>query len=122
MRRNVLYNPKLKLLARRLRNEMTVAENKLYYEYLRLHEYRWLRQKPIGNYIADFYCPQLKLIIEIDGSTHLDSKNKKYDDNRTKFFASINIKAIRFWNNDVLNGLYVVGQIIDDEIKKIKSP
>lgn len=60
MRKNLLYKPKLKLLARKMRNEMTSAERKLWYSYLRQDNNRWLRQKPISNFIVDFYCPKLK--------------------------------------------------------------
>jgi very-short-patch-repair endonuclease len=57
------------------------------------------RQESIGKFIADFYCPKKNLVIEIDGSQHLD--NKEYDQERTWYFESLGIKVIRFWNNEV---------------------
>jgi len=61
------------------------------------------RQESIGNFIADFYCPKKMLVIELDGSQHLD--NKEYDEERTNYFESLNIKVIRFWNNEVNTNL-----------------
>lgn len=100
-----------------MRNEMTPAEKKLWYSYLRQNKYRWLRQKPIGDFIVDFYCSKLKLAIEIDGETHLKDKDIAYDQKRTKELEKLGIKVLRFWNNDVLNGLDEVINIIEKEIK-----
>jgi very-short-patch-repair endonuclease len=61
------YNPKLVERAKNLRKNMTPAEKKLWYSYLRNFKFRVLRQKPIDNFIVDFYCAKLKLVIEIDG-------------------------------------------------------
>ena len=101
---------------------MTAAEKKLWYSFLRNHKYIFLRQKPIDNYIVDFYCSELKLVIEIDGETHITEKDKKYDKERTKILKSYGLKVLRFWNDDVLNGIEVVSKIIEREIRKIKSP
>ncbi len=117
MRRNFLYHPKLKALARSMRNEMTIAEKKLWYEYLNQHKYKWLRQKPIRNYILDFYCAKLKLAIELDGETHLENKDIIYDQNRTNELGKMGIKVLRFWNFDVIEGLGEVEEIIEKEIK-----
>ena len=122
MRRSYLYNPKLKLRARQMRNEMTAAEKKLWYDYLRGDEHRWLRQKPIGDYILDFYCPKFKLAIEVDGAAHLESKDVVYNKKRTEELKKLGIKILRFWNNDILDGLAEVANIIEKQIKKIKSP
>lgn len=120
MRKNLLYKPKLKLLARKMRNEMTSAERKLWYSYLRQDNNRWLRQKPISNFIVDFYCPKLKWVIEVDGSTHLEKKDIISDQNRTKELKKLGLKILRFWNDDILYGLDEVTKIIEKE--KIKSP
>ena len=122
MRRSFLYNPKLKLRARQMRNEMTAAEKKLWYGYLEQDRNRWLRQKPIGDYIIDFYCPKLKLAIEVDGTTHLENKDKVYDKKRTEELEKLGIKILRFWNNDILDGLAEVANIVKQQIKNIKSP
>ena len=122
MRRSFLYNPKLKLRARQMRNEMTAAEKKLWYGYLEQDRNRWLRQKPIGDYIIDFYCPKLKLVIEVDGTTHLENKDKVYDKKRTEELEKLGIKILRFWNNDILDGLAEATNITEKQINKIKSP
>lgn len=70
------YNKSLSMRAGELRAHMTVAEKKLWYEYLRTHRYRFIRQKAIKNYILDFYCQKLKLGIEIDGDSHIGDRNE----------------------------------------------
>ncbi len=69
---------------------------------------RFRRQVSIGSYIVDFYCPEKKLIIEIDGSQHLD--NKQYDKEREDYLLSLGMKTIRFWNNEInqnIDGVYM---------------
>lgn len=100
---------------------MTSAEKRLWYDYLCNHHYRFLRQKPIGNYIADFYCSKLKLIIELDGESHLGNTNEKYDNQRTKELEELGLKVIRFWNYDIFEGLEKVIEIIEKEIDKIEK-
>ena len=58
-------------------------------------------QHAIGNYIVDFCAPRKKLIIELDGSQHLEQQD--YDDERTKYFEKHGYRVLRFWNNDVMN-------------------
>ncbi len=114
------YNKKLKEESRKLRNEMTAAEKKLWYEYLRMKEYRFLRQKVIGSFIVDFYCSELGLIIEVDGETHLSEKDRVYDEKRTGELEGLGLKVLRFWNDDILEGLDAVAEIIEEEINKRK--
>ncbi|HBE56853.1 MAG TPA: endonuclease, partial [Cyanobacteria bacterium UBA11366] len=64
------YNPALVARAKELRKNMTPAEKKLWYGYLRTFQFRVLRQRPIDHFIVDFYCPSLKLVIEVDGESH----------------------------------------------------
>ena len=119
------YNPKLKERARHLRNNMTPAENKLWRKYLRQFPLPVYRQKPIDNYIVDFYIPKLKLVIEIDGETHLEKKEIEYDSKRTKVLESYGLKVLRFWNYDILggsDGLEVISEIIHKEFLKINPP
>ncbi|NCO79991.1 type II restriction endonuclease [Candidatus Falkowbacteria bacterium CG_4_9_14_3_um_filter_38_19] len=116
------YNNNLNSRAKDLRNNMTAAEKKLWYEFLRGHEYRFVRQKVIGNYIIDFYCQKLKLGIEIDGGTHLGDKNEEYDKNRTEELNKSGIKILRFWNDDILKGLGEVESIIEKEINPLNPP
>ena len=108
------YNSRLKESARELRKNMTDVEEKLWYGFLRNFRYRVLRQKPIDNYIVDFYCPKLKLVIEIDGETHFTEEGKVYDEKRTNILKSYDIKVIRFTNPDVLSNFEGVCQKIDE--------
>lgn len=116
------YNSSLKFKVKKLRQNMTLAERKLWYEFLRSHKYRFVRQKAIGNYILDFYCQKLKLGIEIDGETHLGYKNEEYDKNRTKELEKLEIKILRFWNDDVLYGLGEVENMIENKVKERENP
>ena len=74
---------------------MTKEERRLWYEYLRSYPVRFLRQKVIDCYIADFYCHQARLIIELDGSQHYEEENAAYDRNRTEVLESRSLKVIR---------------------------
>ncbi len=65
--------------------------------------YKFRRQHSLGNYIVDFYCPDRKLILEIDGSQHITQKN--YDEQRSKFFKVNGLRVLRFWNNEVDNNM-----------------
>ena len=88
--------------ARELRKNMTPEERRLWYMYLRQHSlYRFRRQEIIGPYIADFYCAQRKLVIEIDGSQHYDEDALAYDAARTAYFNQQQIQVIRFTNIDI---------------------
>ncbi len=95
-------NPKTKHHAIELRKEMTPAECKLW---SRIRDDQlgvtFRRQHAVGNYIPDFCSPKAKLIIELDGSQHLEQE--EYDEERTKYLNSLGYKVIRFWNNDVMN-------------------
>ncbi len=99
------YNPDLIKRAKELRKNMTPAEKKLWYNYLRNFKFRVLRQRPINNFIVDFYCPNLKLVIEIDGDSHFTAEGQAYDRQRTQILEGYNLKVIRFTNQEVLNNL-----------------
>ena len=94
-----------------LRNELTPAERKLW-AYLRKDSLgvKFRRQYAIGPYIADFCCIPKKLIIELDGSQHLEQE--EYDRQRSEFLQSRGFRVLRFWNNDVLNDLNGVMTVI----------
>lgn len=102
--------------AKELRNHVTDAER-----ILRMHlrdkqmGYKFRRQHPIGNYIADFYCHQLKLI-EADGSVHNNDEVKKKDIERQLFFESTGIKVIRFTNDDIRFNIEKVLSKVNSEI------
>ena len=119
---HVPYNPKLKQRARELRKNMTQAEQKIWKEFLRYFKFRVYRQKPIHNYIVDFYCPKLKLVIEIDGEYHTEEEIKYYDINRTHVFNSMELSVLRFKNKDVIENFSVVCKEIEEFTNPPKSP
>ncbi|MEB3120510.1 MAG: endonuclease domain-containing protein [Snowella sp.] len=86
---------------------MTKAEKKLWYDYLRTFQFRVHRQRPIHHFIVDFYCPALKLIIEIDGETHNTDTAKIYDQERTHILVSYGLTVIRFTNQEILDSCRV---------------
>ena len=102
-----------KLFRRSLRKNKTPQET-LLWSRLRNNQtgYKWKRQVGIGKYIADFYCSEKKLVIEIDGSQHLDAIS--YDEQRDIYFESLQIQTIRFYNNEVSTN-------IDGVLQKIMS-
>ena len=99
MKRTIIsYNPKLKELARKLRKTMTFSEVKLWNELKngQLMGYDFDRQRPIGNYIVDFYCKDLLLALEIDGITHQDERVMYKDKIRQTELESMGVCFIRF--------------------------
>ncbi len=96
------FRSDLKLKAKDLRKNMTLAEKKLWYEFLKNLPENFLRQKPIGNYIVDFYCSKKQLVIELDGESHFVEKIVFSDKERTEFLTQkCGLKVIRFLNDDV---------------------
>jgi very-short-patch-repair endonuclease len=93
--------------ARRLRREMTDAERKLWYAVRarRLARLGFRRQVPIGPFIVDFFCPEHRLIIELDGSQHGTDEALRYDAERTEWLAANGYRVMRFWNREVLTNL-----------------
>ncbi|MEM9768969.1 MAG: endonuclease domain-containing protein, partial [Cyanobacteria bacterium P01_D01_bin.71] len=89
--------------AKELRKNMTPAEKKLWYQYLRNFEYRVLRQRPINHFIVDFYCPHLKLVIELDGDSHFNEVARAYDLQRSQTLAGYGLQVIRFTNKQVFS-------------------
>jgi very-short-patch-repair endonuclease len=91
---------------------MTDAERRLWSRLRRrqLHGRRFRRQHPIGPFIADFACPEEKLVIELDGGQHADRKEQ--DAARTRWLAARGYRVLRFWNNDVLTQTDAVVQVI----------
>ena len=112
--------------AEALRKNMTVAE-KIIWERLCKNQLdvRIRRQHPIWKYIADYYCHELKFVIEIDGGIHLSKENKEYDIGREITLNEFGIEIIRFTNEQVINETDRVIKVVADkitELKKNKSP
>ncbi|MBI2785080.1 MAG: endonuclease domain-containing protein [Legionella longbeachae] len=102
---------RLRQHAKTLRKKSTDTETHLWY-YLRAKRlgFKFKRQVPIGTYIVDFACLEKRLIIELDGSQHLD--NRRYDMERTAWLNTQGFKVLRFWNNDVLQQTLSVIEVI----------
>ena len=94
-------NPALKGKARELRKNMTPWEKKLWYQFLRSAPVRFQRQKPIGDYIVDFYCAAQKLVIEVDGGQNYEADGLLYDRYRTEVLERYGVKVLRFSNLEV---------------------
>jgi very-short-patch-repair endonuclease len=112
------YNKKLKEFSRILRKNMTDAERKLWYR-IRMKQIKGLqfyRQKPIGNYIVDFYCPKAKLVIELDGGQHYLQTGKEKDTMRGNYLNRLGFKVLRFSDSDVLKDIDSVLEKIWNEI------
>ena len=103
--------------AKQLRKEMTPWERKLWYCYLNKYAVRFYRQKPIGKYIADFYCPKASLIIELDGGGHYDPESQKKDQERTMELEKSGLMVIRFCNKDIDKNFRGVCEYIDLIVK-----
>ncbi|MDD5673857.1 MAG: endonuclease domain-containing protein [Chitinivibrionales bacterium] len=110
------YNPALVGNARILRKDMTKAEKKLWYDFLRTHEMKFYRQRPIDHFIADFYCSEGSLIIELDGSQHYTTDGLKRDAVRTDILALYGLEISRFTNEDVLKRFDAVCRAINDKL------
>ena len=99
-----MHNPRnnsLTAYARELRKNMTKEERHLWFDFLRYCTPRFRRQEIIGSYIADFYCHQARLVIELDGSQHMDADDMAYDARRTAYFSTLNISVVRYYNTDI---------------------
>ncbi len=115
--------------ARQLRETQTPAEQLLWRE-LRNRQVcgcKWRRQQPIDNYIVDFFCPELRFVIELDGDIH--AIRKEQDRTRQKYLEDQGLRVIRFANNDirlniegVLNVIWQISEELKDRIALSSSP
>ncbi|RWE19567.1 MAG: endonuclease domain-containing protein [Mesorhizobium sp.] len=99
--------PAKRNFARTMRREPTEAEDRLWQELRgrRLDKIKFRRQVPVGRFVADFVCAEARLIVEIDGSQHAESRHDKERDAELK---ARGFRVLRFWNDDVLKGLEAV--------------
>lgn len=114
------YNSQLKPKTRDLRKNMTDAEIHLWQRIKgkQLQGLQFYRQKPIGIYIVDFYCPQVKLILEIDGGQHYEKENMEKDRIRDEYFQKLGLKVLRFNNIEVLKNIDGVVESVNKEISQ----
>ncbi len=118
----IYYNPNLKERARELRKRMTLSERMLWnrLKSRQVHDLQFMRQKPIDEFIVDFYCSKLKLIIEIDGITHNDKQ--EYDLKRQNKLEKLGLNFLRFEDRYVVENINNVIRILNDMDNKPKIP
>ena len=112
------HNKSLVNVGRMLRKNMTKEERHLWYDYLRGHYVRFIRQKIIGNFIVDFYCAKANLVIELDGSQHYEEKGLIKDKIRKQRIEQRNLTVIRIPNDEVNRNFEGVCQYIDIAVKE----
>jgi very-short-patch-repair endonuclease len=116
----ITYKPNLKQRARHLRKNMTESENALWSR-LRGKQVlgvQFYRQKPIGGYIVDFIALRGKLVVEVDGSQHIEGNNIERDKRRDEYLSSVGLKVLRFNSRQVLEETDAVLQVIYQAIKE----
>ncbi len=92
---------------------MTKEERHLWFDFLREYPVKFRRQAVLNRYIADFYCPTVKLIIELDGSQHFEDKGIEYDKKRTEFLEQYDLTVMRIPNNLIHTKFRYVCEAID---------
>lgn len=111
-------DPALKQQRRELRRNQTEAE-KILWAHVRnrqFHGMRFYRQYSVGPYILDFYCPAVKLAVELDGGQHKECENREYDMARSEYLKAQGIDVMRFWNHEVLID---TGSILNRILEKV---
>ncbi len=108
------YDKKLKALSQHLRKNMTDAENTLWLKLRRkqLKGHQFYRQKIIGKYIVDFYCPKGNLVLELDGGQHYSEAGQAKDRTRGDVLTEMEIKVLRFSDRDVFKNIGGVMEVI----------
>jgi very-short-patch-repair endonuclease len=111
---HLAYNKNLKTFSRKLRNNSTLGEV-LLWKQLRagsMGGYTFNRQKPLNNYIVDFYCKPLNLVIEVDGGYHYEEEQKIKDNERQKILEAMKLNFLRFHDDEVKRDMNAVLQTI----------
>jgi very-short-patch-repair endonuclease len=118
------YNKNLKARSRKLRSSMTDAEIALWVKLRRkqLHGLQFYRQKPLGNFIVDFYCPAARLVIEIDGGQHYEEDGRIRDGLRDGYLENLGIRVLRFSNLDVLKNMEGVIAVLIEYLETAFDP
>lgn len=108
--------------AREMRSNMTEPEKRMWYHCLKHLPHRFRRQRPFGSYIVDFYCAELKLVIEVDGDSHTTADGIEYDAERTAFLEGLGLRVIRFGNNEVMKNIEGVFERLSGELRPPSIP
>ena len=113
-KRSIPYNRTSKEKARYLRKNMTQSERILWSRLRRkqILGVQFYRQKPIGNYITDFFAPRAKLVIEVDGSQHAEETHVERDTQRDNYLADLRIRVLRFNSREVFKNTDSVVEVI----------
>ena len=114
-----MAGPRKDLLAkaRTLRREMTKEERHLWYDFLCRYPVRFRRQRPMLDYIMDFYCPKVQLGVELDGGQHASGEQLEYDMERTHRLSKMGIFILRFTNREIWQNFSGVCQMIDRTVE-----
>ena len=115
------HNKDIVPTAKMLRKNMTKEEKHLWYDFLCTYPVRFSRQKVLGKYIADFYCAEAKLVIELDGSGHYTEEGKQYDEERTAFLEEYGLTVIRIPNTEIHKNFRGVCEYIDHVVEQSLS-
>ena len=120
----VPYNNNLKLLSRKLRTTSTIGEILLWKQLKAksMMGYQFNRQKPLGNFIVDFYYKKLNLVIEIDGKYHGSEEQYLDDMNRQKVLEELHLNFLRFMEMDVRKDMLGVLRVIENYINEVTPP
>ncbi|MFA6412007.1 MAG: DUF559 domain-containing protein [Syntrophales bacterium] len=118
------FNKSLKPFARSLRTNMTDAERLVWFKIRRkqIDDFQFYRQKNIGDYIVDFYCPKGKLILEIDGGQHYEDEGMRKDQIRDQYLQANGFTVLRFSDIDVLKNIDGVLERIQECLKSPPTP
>lgn len=120
---NKKLDPQLLIFAKSMRHTATDAEYFMW-QILRAKRFmdlKFRRQHVIKPYIVDFYCHEIGLVIELDGSQHGTNDAIEYDAERTKFLGGLGLTVVRYWNHDVLGRTDVVLEDLWDICSKLKN-
>jgi very-short-patch-repair endonuclease len=115
------YNKNLKEISKSLRANLTEAERRLWTRIRLKHlGYVFYRQKPIGDYIVDFYCPRAQLVVEVDGGQHFTVDTAGNDRVRDEYMRSLGLTVLRFSNSEVLKNTDSVAETIYELLGRIR--
>ncbi len=118
----LLYNPKLKRLARKLRKQGILSEVLLWKQIKNKSlGVEFHRQVPIDNYIVDFYCHELFLAVEVDGSSHFSDEVEAYDKKRQEKLEKLGVNFIRFGDREVKQRINIVIWALENKIQELKT-
>ena len=122
---SIKKNNKLLENAKELRRNMTPQEKHLWYDFLQQYPVKIYKQRIIDNFIADFYCHQARLVIELDGSQHYTPEGKTYDEARTEVLERYGLFVLRFCNSDIekrFEGVcYVIDKTINERLASLRD-